>query len=45
MYWKKEKRSCGEIILATGQYWDTIQLGDGFIRVVKSKSKVYPKGY
>ncbi len=43
IYRRKEKRYDDK--LENGQYWATIQLGDGMIRVIKSKSKVYPKGY
>ena len=43
VYHKKEKQYNG--VLAKGQYWDTVQLDDGgLIRVIKLKSKVYPKG-
>ena len=40
-----KKRSHEELMLAKGQYWDTVQLDDGGrIRVIKLKSKVYPEG-
>ena len=40
------RKNYSDVPLSKKQYWDTVSLKDGgFIRVVKSKKKVYPKGY
>ena len=42
----KTKKGFDTSGLVRGRYWDTVRLKDGgIIRVVKSKNKVYPKGY